>query len=263
MQSADFYIKSSLVNGNSFIYIINIREGAFSNKESISTLIKKDEKKFYPLSWEYHNQRGQVLIPILEPAYYKISYCRENNEKFPRPEDGRKIKLFDIGIIEPTKSYQVLDDKQEIAVSSPFFMIYHEEEVQHVFLTEPTNIPLYVDVDKINQIPKDAINIESSVNIEGFIIRKTKRLGERLKPIQLLLEPIIEEAKLKSYFITDKGKEILLNSKRTKQAEIEIYEQSEDVKAIKLGCISFRNEGKIPCKGKELKFDIKKIKFDV
>ena len=263
LQSADFYIKSSLVNGNSFIYIINIREGAFSNKESISTLIKKDEKKFYPLSWEYHNQRGQVLIPILEPAYYKISYCRENIKIFPHPEDGRKIKLFDIGIIEPTKSYQVLDDKQEIAVPSPFFMKYHEEEVQHVFLTEPSNIPLYVDADKINQIPKDAINIESSVNIEGFIVRKTRRLGERLKPIQLILEPIIEEAKLKSYFITDKGEEILLNSKRKKQAEIKIYEQSEDVKAMKLGCISFRNEGRIPCKGKELKFDIKKIEAKV
>lgn len=263
LQSDDFYIKSSSVNGDCFTYIINIREGAFLNKESMPTTLEIDGKKIYHLSWRYHSQRGQVLIPILEPAYYKMSYCRENNKMFPRPENGRKIKLFDIGIIEPTKSYQVLDDKQEIAVSSPFFMLYHEEEVQHVFLTEPSNIPLYVDVDKINQIPKGAINIESSINIEGFIIRKTRRLGERLKPIKLRLEPIIEEAKLKSYFVTDRGEEILLNSKRTKQVEIEIYEQSEDVKAMKLGCLSFRNEGRIPCKGKELKFDIKNIEAKV
>lgn len=265
LQSEDFYIKSSSVNGNSFSYTINIREGAFSNKESMPTILEKDGKKFYPLSWRYHSQRGQVLIPILTPAYYKIkiSNCRDSNIIFPRPEQSRKIKLFDIGISEPTKLYKILDDNQEISVSSPFFMKHHEEEVQSVILTEPSNISLYIDIDKVDQIPKDAINIEAAINIEGPIIRKAKRLGERLSPIKLQLEPITEEAKLKSYFITDRGEEIRLNSKKIKQTEIEIYEQSEDVKAIKLGYISFRNEGRIPSNGKGLNFNIKNIEAKV
>ena len=260
LQSDDFYIESSCVNNdNSYCFSIGIKEGAFSNLKSIP----KDENGCYPLSWKYHNQKGVVLIPLLKPVHYKLSYPHIEDVVFPRPDECRKIKLCNIDVSEQTNALFVLDDDQEILVSSPFFILYNNEVVQRVAITEPTNITLCINIEEVEQISQGALNIDSTIELQTNIICRSKRRGEISKLFKLLIHPIEAKPNPKIYFVTDNNVEIALNSKKQKQTEVKLFEQSEDVIALFLGSICIRNTEKIPYMGNALRCYVKNIKAKV
>lgn len=259
LHSDDFYIESSnITNDSIYIFNIYIKKGAFSNIESIPI-----ENGCYLLSWEYHNQKGKVLIPFLKSARYKLKFPKVVDVSFPHPDENKQIKLCEIDVSEPTYLQSVLDDEQEISVSSPFFMLYNNEAVQQIALTQPTRIALYVDIDKVDQVCKDALNIDDTIKLNAEITRKSKRRGESTKSGEILIHPIKEDPKLKIYFVSNDDVEIALSLKKRKQTDIQLFEQSEDVIAVSLGSICIRNLSKIPCFGKAVRFCIKSIKANV
>lgn len=258
LQSGDFYIESSNVNNdNCYCFSIGVKKGAFSDFKSISV----DENGYYPLSWNYHNQKGVVLVPLLKPVHYKLSYPQVCTVDFPRPDECRQMELCTIGVSEQTNELFVLDDDQEISVSSPFFMLYNDEVIQRVALTEPTNITLCVNIDNLGQVCLGALNIDRAIEIQTSIICNSRRRGESSKLFKLLMHPISEDPKPKIFFVSDNNEETPFGSK--KQIDINLFEQPEDVMAMFLGSICFRNAARIPCKGKGLRCHVKSLKAEV
>lgn len=258
--SDDFEIESLKENNNCYYYDIVVKEGAFKNINEIPNPIEKEGHKYYPLSWEYHKQKGIVLIEMKSPSYYRLPYTTIRNIRFPHPNENRKILLCNIEVQEPTASHCVLDENQEISVTSPLFFVYNKEELQSINLTEPITLGLFIDIDKVEQVKEDTLNIDNPITIPVEILRKSKRKGESSKRLfTFQIEPIVAEPKGIVYFGYDNDKKISLTSTRKENAKLNIYEQPEDVLAVDIGSFVFRNNEKIPYRDKALRCKIKNI----
>lgn len=251
---------SSIIDDNNYCYDIVVNEGAFSDINKMPCPIEKEGHTYYPLAWEYHGQKNNVLVEMKKPSYYILSLSKVNKIIFPLPDENRKIFLCNIEVQDRTPDCCILDEDQNISVQSPLFFVCNNEECQSVDLTEHTKLALFIDINKVGQVNNNTLNIESPISVPVEILRNSKRKGEYLKHyFTFPIEPIVAKPKGRVYFIYDNDKEKLLYPTRMQNVELTIYEQSEDVLAVNIGSVCFRNNQRIPYCDKALRCVIQNI----
>ena len=257
----NFKIASScIIDDNNHCYDIVVNEGAFRDVNKMPCPIEKGGHTYYPLAWEYHGQKNNVLVEMKKPSYYKLSPSKVNKISFPLPDENRKIFLCNIEVQDWKPACCIIDEDQNISVKSPLFFVCNNEECQSVDLTGKTTLALYIDINKVEQVKEDTQNIDDSISVPIVILRKSKRKGEKPKLLcTVQIEPIVAEPEERVYFLYDIDKEIPLYPRREQNTELNVYEQSEDVLAVNIGSICFRNNQKIPYRDKALRCEIHDI----
>ena len=242
--------------------------------------INKNEKKgrssyILPCSWCYFEQTGTIKIPVTMPSMYKKEIVLYEKEiVFPRPEDKRALKVFEYNFIELTgnDSGKYWAKNQKIVIQSPFSfeldgMVFEKS------IVPGEKVSFYLHFDEIEGIDKDANNINEPItlvlqgdiladnhNPVSIILQKVKDNNGNVKKIlpEITVSPIIEKAKRRVFFRTNKEDVRLLNGKRV-QVPVQILQQSGDIEALLLGNIVVQNISKIPYKDNCVKLAIKSV----
>lgn len=224
---------------------------------------KEDNLLFYHLPWEYHEQKGEVLVPVKKISLYKISLKDKNsvgdinsNITFPGLGENHKFLIGNIHVSDSIGLDRVYDKEQYISIEKPFYLLHEDIEQQEIEIKNSQIIPIGIDLDSINGINPDTINIDENIPIALNITQKGGAIGSRNKSFQVQIEPIKQPAKRNVYFETCDGHEFRISNKAKVRTSISFIEQPEDVVATKLGNILIRNISTIPYIDFFLKFTI-------
>lgn len=229
-----------------FEYVIGVKKGAFAEEKKLPEPKEFNGELCYPLSWLYHDKKGVVMIPFKKPVYYAISNIDVENVTFPSPGDSHRVKVCDIELSTPEKFCSIIDDEQILSINAPFSFEINNTEKSILEVTGTTNAIIYLNVDKLDGINANTLNIDSPIELNIELTRKSKRKGERVTSKNIQLIPIDEKEKRRVYFVSSDNKQIELVKNITFNTEIQIFEQSDDVLALTLGVVHVANLSKIP-----------------
>lgn len=263
IDSENFVIDSSKrIDDGNFEYLLRIMKGAFSEDRSLPEPQKIDGKSCYPLSWKYHDKNGSVMIPFKKPMYYEISKIDIDSITFPYPGKPHRIRVCDIELSYPEKfdsNIHIIDDEQSLSINAPFCFIFNDVQSTAIEVTDPIKATIYLNLDDLEGINTDTVNIVSPIDLNIELTRKSKRKGEKTVPKAVKITPIEEKEKKRIYFVTCENKHLELAKNVPSNTEIRIFEQSDDVLALKLGVVHVANLSKIPSGMHAVRMKIKTI----